>query len=74
MSYVLEKKTKKVKDGIKRIRVYFGFLKTKPEVILSKEHVDFKWASIGTCLDLLRPELASLVEVHDETNNDNVLL
>lgn len=61
-SYRLNQKTKKVQDGIKRVRIYFGFLKDKPEVKLSKEHTHFKWASLKTCQELLRAELAAVVE------------
>lgn len=73
-SYRLNQKTKKVQDGIKRVRIYFGYLKDKPEIRLSKEHTHFKWASLKTCQELLRSELAAVVEKRENIRDVKFLI
>lgn len=74
VSYKLNQKTKKVQDGIKRVRIYFGYLKEKPDVRLSREHTQFRWAALQTCKELLRPELAELVEKRDSIKDVSFLI
>jgi len=74
ISYKLNQKTKKVQDGIKRVRVYFGYFKGKPNIKLSREHTQFKWASVQTCKELLRPELSALVEKRESIRDARFLI
>lgn len=57
IAYRLNQKTKRVQDGIKRVRLFPAMVKTKPLIRLSREHTDFKWATLKQCLILLRSEL-----------------
>lgn len=74
IAYRLNQKTKKVQDGIKRVRIYYGFLKDKPEIKLSKEHTHFKWASLKTCQEFLRAELAAVVEQRENIREVKFLI
>lgn len=57
VTYNIHKKTKKVQDGIKRVRLFPARVKTKVPVTLSREHTTFKWANRKQCSILLRAEL-----------------
>lgn len=59
--YRLAKKTKRVQDGIKVVKLFYAYVKERLPVQLSREHLQYKWASKKTCLRLLRPELASVL-------------
>lgn len=61
VSYALPKKTKNVPDGVKVVQLFYAFVRDCPVPTLSREHVQFKWASRKSCLRLLRPELASVL-------------
>ncbi|MCP4484084.1 MAG: NUDIX domain-containing protein [Flavobacteriaceae bacterium] len=71
IAYKLNQKTKKVKDGIKRVKLFFFFLKREKSVILSKEHTNFKWASMKECQRLLRPELAEAVTILQDSLSED---
>jgi 8-oxo-dGTP pyrophosphatase MutT (NUDIX family) len=61
VSYTLNKRTKRVQDGVKTVKLFYGFMKERRDPVLSKEHVQFRWASRKKCHELLRPELASVL-------------
>lgn len=61
VSYTLQKKTKRIQDGVKHVKLFYGFMKQRREPVLSREHVQSKWASRKKCRQLLRPELASVL-------------
>ena len=47
----LKKQTKL--DGVKKIRFFFGFLPRVPSIVLSREHVKFKFCSLALLDDLM---------------------
>lgn len=57
ISYRLTQKTKKVQDGVKRVRLFPAVVKRKVVVALSREHTSYKWATRKDCSILLRQEL-----------------
>lgn len=62
ISYRLSQKTKKVQDGVKRVRLFPAVVTKKVTVNLSREHTSFKWATRKDCSILLRPELYAALD------------
>lgn len=61
ISYRLERSTRRVRDGVKRVCLFYGFLKNEPEIALSSEHVAFRWVSHASARALLRPEMSAVL-------------
>lgn len=58
LSYVdcvqkLKKSTKKCPNSIKKVRFFFGYLPKQPKITLSREHVNFRYCTLGSLSRLL---------------------
>lgn len=49
----LQQATKKCPRSLKKIRFFFGYLPRQPEITLSREHVNFRYCTLGSLRRIL---------------------